>query len=85
MTKNNIVEFNADLWNTTTEVVNLSRQGYSPFKSLSTLYRLIHDGKIPVVARGENKKKKYFIQGKDIIAFAESQKITLGKSDEEQM
>lgn len=55
--------------------------GYSPFKSLSTLYALIKAGKIKVVVRGDENRKKYFIQGKDIVTFAESQKITITQTD----
>lgn len=55
--------------------------GYSPFKSLTTLYALIKAGKIKVVVRGDEKRKKYFIQGKDIVTFAESQKITITQTD----
>lgn len=55
--------------------------GYSPFKSLSTLYALIKAGKIKVVVRGDENRKKYFIQGKDIITFAESQKVTISQSN----
>jgi hypothetical protein len=79
---NNIdIVFDPEKWYTTSQVVQLSRQGYSPFKSLTTLYKLIHTGQIQVVARGDDKKKKFFIQGKDIVLFAESQKILVSKEN----
>ena len=79
------IVFDLEKWYTTTQVVQLARQGYSPFRSLTTLYSLINTGKIQVVARGENKKKKYFIQGKELVRFAESQKVTISNNNVKQM
>jgi hypothetical protein len=76
--------FDLEKWYTTAQVVQLARQGYSPFRSLSTLYSLINNGKISVVARGENEKKKFFIQGKEIVRYAESQATTIHKSNGKQ-
>ncbi len=81
--KDNIV-FDPEKWYTTTQVVQLARQGYSPFRSLSTLYSLINTGQIQVVARGDNEKKKYFIQGKELTRFAESQMTTINKDNGKQ-
>lgn len=75
------IVFDPDKWYTTTQVVELARQGYSPFKSLSTLYKLINEGKLNVVIRGDENRKKFFIQGKDISSFAESQKVTVSQSN----
>lgn len=69
--------FDLEKWYTTTQVVELARQGYSPFRSLTTLYTLIHSGELQVVARGDKQKKKFFIQGKEIVRYAESQRITI--------
>jgi hypothetical protein len=77
--------FDLEKWYTTTQVVQLARQGYSPFKSLGVLYKIIHSGQISVVARGDKEKKKYFIQGKELVKFAESQKVTITKKDGKQM
>lgn len=82
MSKEQLV-FDLEKWYTTTQVVDLARQGYSPFRSLSTLYALIHSGELQVVARGENKKKKFFIQGKEIVRYAESQRITINPNDKQ--
>lgn len=79
------VEFSLEKWYTTTQVVDLARQGYSPFKSLSTLYRLINEGKLKVVVSGDAKRKKFFIQGKDIVSFAEGQKTTISKPHDKPM
>ena len=78
------IVFDPEKWYTTTEVVQLARQGYSPFRSLSTVYSLINSGQLKVVARGDNEKKKYFIQGKEIVRFAESQTTTINKPDVKQ-
>ncbi len=75
------LEFDPEKWYTTTQVVQLARQGYSPFRSLATLYKLINSGELRVVARGDNEKKKYFIQGKEMVRYAESQNATLSKKD----
>lgn len=71
------IEFDPEKWYTTSQAVLLAREGYSPFRSLSTIYSLINTGKLKVVARGENKKKKYYIQGKEIQRYAESQQVTI--------
>ena len=84
MTQNEI-EFDNEKWYTTTQVIQLARQGYSPFRSLSTLYKIINSGKIEVVIRGDGKKKKYYIQGKELVRFAESEKVTINNQDGEQM
>lgn len=80
---NKEIIFDPETWYSTTQIVQLARQGYAPFRSLSTLYSIINTGKIQVVARGTTKRKKYFIQGKDLVMFAESQKITINKDDKQ--
>jgi len=84
MEKNEIT-FDENKWYSTTEVVQLAKQGYAPFKSLGTLYSIIQAGKIPVVIRGDENRKKYYIQGKDLVTFSESQKVSVTNKDEEQM
>jgi len=75
------IVFDQEKWYTTSQVIDLAREGYVPFKSLQTLYTLIHSGKIKVVERGESKnKKKWYIQGKELVKYAESQKVTLHKN-----
>lgn len=76
--------FDQEKWYTTSQVIDLAKDGYVPFKSLNTLYELIHQGKIKVVERGESKKKKYYIQGKELVKYAENQKVTL-KANGKQM
>jgi len=79
------IEFDLEKWYTTTQVVTLSKEGYFPFRSLAILYGLIHSGKLKVVARGEGKKKKFYIQGKELTRYAESQQITIHQNNGKQM
>ena len=79
------IEFDSEKWYTTTQVVSLSKEGYFPFRSLAVLYSLIHNSKLKVVARGEGKKKKFYIQGKELTRYAESQQVTIHNNNGKQM
>ena len=81
----NEIEFDPEKWYTTSQVVKLAQQGYSPFKSLTTLYKIINSGKLEIVVIGDLAKKKYYIQGKELVKFAESQKVTINNQDVKQM
>ncbi len=79
---NEEIEFDQEKWYTTSQAVQLARQGYSPFRTLSVLYKIIKSGDLKVVARGDNVKKKYFIQGKEIVRYAKSQEITISNNND---
>jgi len=76
------IDFQLEKYYTTTQIVDLARQGYFPYRSLSKIYAIINSGKILVIARGDNKKKKYYIQGKELVKYAESQKVLINNNNE---
>lgn len=76
------ITFDSEMWYSTSQIVELSRAGFFPYKSISTIYELIRSGKLPVVIKGDENKRTYSVQGKDLAAFAESQKIVLEKKND---
>ena len=68
---------NDEQWYKISDIVKLAKEGFVPFRSPGTWYRIIQSGKLKHIVKGEEDSTRTFIiQGRDIKEYLESLKVT---------
>ena len=70
---------NPERWYTITQLTELAKQGVVPMHSRDSWLTLVKNEELPHLRKGDMKKFTYMIQGKDIIAYLDGNKIRKDK------
>jgi len=73
------MKLDPEKWYSITDLVALAKDGYVPFLSRTTWTDLVQSKKLPYLIKGDENKKVYMLQGKDIISYLDESKIPENK------